>query len=774
MIKKYLFLGFSLIINFSLFSQLTVNTGQTALQYVMNNLIGSGVTVSNVTFTGGATQIGDFTDPTANIGFQGGIVLSSGAVTELVGTSANQTAGTIGTSGLSDASLLSVAQSVTTNPNAININQTQDLSALEFDFVAVSNVVSFNFVFGSDEYLTYVNTVFNDVFGFFVSGPGITGPYSSPAAFPNGSINLALVPNTNLPITISTIHPGLNAQYYVPGGAGNALNGYTTPIPITFNVQCGETYHFKFAVADCQDNYLSTAVFLQDDSFFSPPVGISLQTANGTDTIPEACVDANVLFIRSACQSNLPLTVNFAVTGTAVDDVDFILADSPIILAPGQDTAAINIAPIVDGIAEGTESITITVSYVDANGDTLSVSGNLYLTDITPLIINTPDINLQCFNDNILLTASAAGATGSYTYDWVNSSSDSTQDVVSVNQNGVFYFPITVTDACLGALTDTVTVTMNQTIAIDTIFTGLATCQPTGFVSVMASGLNGVPSYTWTGPGPGGFIDASVWQNLPSGWYYITVEDNVCSVSDSAFVGVENTPDAEFSATPVQGCAPFNVTFQNNSLNANNYSWDFGDSQTTTSANLNNVTHQYTGPFGLYPVRLIAFQSALCSDTAYFLIQVNVCGCMDPIALNYNAGANVDDGSCVYQTGCTDSLALNYDSGAILDDGSCLYPIPIIEAPNVFSPNGDGLNDIYFLNTQNVVKLELRIFNRWGNLLFEKTAEDLVNNPSKNPVWDGKINGVIANDGVYFYKYVGYNISGQEVTGHGFLHLVSK
>jgi gliding motility-associated-like protein len=771
MIKKYLFLGFALIVNFSLFSQLAVNTGQTALQYVTNNLIGSGVTVSNVTFTGGATQIGDFSDATSNIGFQGGIVLSSGDVTELVGVSTTQTAGTIGTSGISDNSLLSVAQSVTTNPSAASITSTKDLAALEFDFVAVSNVVSFNFVFGSDEYLTYVNTVFNDVFGFFVSGPGITGPYASPAGFPNGSVNLAVVPNTNLPITISTIHPGLNAQYYVPGGPGNTLNGYTTPIPITFNVQCGETYHFKFAVADCQDNYLSTAVFLQDDSFFSPPVGISLQTANGTDTIPEACVDANVLFIRSACQSNLPLTVNFSVTGTAIDDVDFILADSPIILAPGQDTAAINIAPIVDGIAEGTESIIITVSYVDANGYSLSVSGNLYLTDITPLNINTPDISLQCFNDNILLGASASGATGSYTYDWLNSSSDSTQDVVSVNQNGVFYFPITVTDACLGSLTDTVTVTMNQTIIIDTIYTALTSCQPTGFVAASAIGLTGTPTYSWTGPGPNGFSNDSLWQNIPSGWYYLTVQDNVCSMSDSAFVGVKNAADAEFNGTPIQGCAPFDVTFQNNSLYANNYSWNFGDTQTATSANLTNVSHTYTGPFGIYSVQLIAFQSALCSDTAYYLIQVDVCGCTDPIALNYNVGANVDNGTCVYQTGCTDPNALNYNASAIIDDGSCAYPTPIVEAPNVFTPGNDGNNDAYFLSTKNVVKLELTIFNRWGNVIFEKSSDDLVNN---NPSWDGKINGVIANEGVYFYEYTGYNISGQEVTGHGFLHLVAK
>jgi gliding motility-associated-like protein len=150
---------------------------------------------------------------------------------------------------------------------------------------------------------------------------------------------------------------------------------------------------------------------------------------------------------------------------------------------------------------------------------------------------------------------------------------------------------------------------------------------------------------------------------------------------------------------------------------------------------------------------------------------VDVCGCTDPIALNYNAGANVDNGSCIYQTGCTDPNALNYDAGAIVDDGSCFYPIPEVEAPNVFTPGIDGNNDTYFLKSKNVVKLELTIINRWGNVIFDKSSDDLVNN---NPAWDGKINGVIANEGVYFYKYTGYNISGQEITGHGFLHLVAE
>ncbi|MEN9999281.1 MAG: hypothetical protein RI922_2271 [Bacteroidota bacterium] len=738
MVKQFSALILSVFFGVSVYGQLAVTTGQTASQYVINNLIGSGVTVSNVTFTGGANQIGAFTDATSNIGFSGGVVLSSGQVTELIGTSATTTAGTVGTSGLSDPDLLTVAQSVTSNPSAANITSTLDVAKLEFDFVAVSNVVSFNFVFGSDEYLTYVNTAFNDVFGFFVSGPGITGPYAAPAGFPNGAVNLALVPNSNLPITISTIHPGLNAQYYVPGGSGNALNGYTTSIPVTFNVQCGETYHFKFAVADCQDNYLSTAVFLQDDSFTSPPVDISLQTANGTDTIPEACVDANVLFIRSACQSNLPLTVNYTVSGTAIDNVDFVIADSPITLAAGQDTAAINIAPIVDALTEGTETIVITVTYVDASGVTQTISGTLHLSDITPLSINETDLTVQCYSDNILLNAIGQGGSGVYTYDWASSASDSTQDVVSINQNGTYIYPITITDICLGSFTDTVTVFMNQTLAVDTMMTGPATCEPVGWVSGMVTGQTGVPSYQWTGPGPNNpnFIDASVWQNLSSGWYYFNVFDNVCEVHDSVFVDILNPPMAQFTATPSSGCSPLTVNFINTSQNALNYLWDFGNGQ---NANVTTTANQVQIYNSSAIVRLIAAQGN-CADTAYQTITVNICGCMDPNATNYNPLAN-------------------------FDDGSCIYPIPVVEAPNVFTPNGDNANDLFYLTTVNATSIELTILNRWGNVMYNKEG--------MNPAWDGKSQGgALADEGVYFYKYIVKGFNDQVVEGHGFLHLV--
>ncbi len=735
------------IVGFS-FSQLAIGPQLTPAQYVQN-IVGPGIVVSNVTFTADdPNQIGTFSG-NSNIGYSSGVVLCSGDVNEIVGVGSDVVGGQdfFSPTGPTDPDLLTIAQSVTSNPSSGGISSTDDLVALEFDFVPSSNAVSFNFVFASDEYPNWVNSEYNDVFGFFVSGPGITGPYSSPAGFPNGATNLALVPNTNLPITISTIHPGLNSQYYIDNSDGitHAMNGFTVPIPVTFSVICGETYHFKFAVADCQDDFLSTAVFLQDESFTSPPVSLTLQTANGTDTIPEACIGAEVLFIRSDCQSSDSLEVNFTVSGTAIDSIDYELAASPIIMVPGQDTAAISITPIIDNLVEGTESITVSISYLNSAGDTVVISGTVYLTDIQPVVINESDLQYQCFNDSIELTAIASGGSGAFIYDWAVSSSDSIHDYVSVMENGSFDFIINVTDECLGTFTDTATVIMNQTIAIDTMYSYPSTCVPTGAVSGFASGTTGVANYNWTGPGANNpnFINASVWEDLSPGWYYFTVTDNVCSVNDSVYVDILNPPIAEFSISPLSGCDPLLVTLTNQSQNADTYIWNFGDGQNATVSDMASFTHLYSdqtvSPQN-YVIQLIVKQGQNCSDTTTNVVTANICGCTDPEATNYNSIATVDDGSCI-------------------------LPNPDIQAPNIFTPNGDGANDVFFLTSKNLKSLRLVVVNRWGNTVFDKSAEDVILN---NPTW----NGEKAEEGVYFYRYEATGFTGNELIGHGFIHLV--
>jgi gliding motility-associated-like protein len=779
-LRVYLVVAFALFNTLSFAQPITVSTVQTPQQLVDNVLLGFGVTALNVTINGNPLlantpqgNVGFFTNSNPAFPIDSGLILTTGNAIGAIGPN----------SSTSFTNNNPPTASVSTDPhlNDIAAGSVTNGVVLEFDFIPQGDSVIFNYMFGSDEYPEFSPSTFNDAFGLFLWGPGIAGPYVQ-AGYPNGGINIATIPG-GIPVTINNVGDASNTNYYVFNEAASTLtygdaiqyDGTTVKLTAASAVQCNQLYHIKLAISNVGDQSYDSGVFLEAGSFSSAAVDVAVATVSGDTTIVEGCTFADFIFTRPAGQTNDTLIINYTIGGVAQQGVDYNNLVNPITFLPGEDSVVINLTPIQDNITEGFESVVISVEIINPCGDTIISSGTIYIGEGPIINITETDPTIYCANDSVVLSASAFGGYAPYQYEWTTMSGAplGTNDTIiqGISQNGSINFLVTATDNCNFSQIDTVTLTLNQTIAIDTIFTGPATCQPTGFVSVMASGLTGVPTYTWTGPGPNGFIDASVWQNIPSGWYYITVEDNVCSISDSAFVGIQNAPDAQFSGTPIQGCAPFDVVFQNTSVNANNYSWDFGDSQTTTSGNLNNVTHTYNGPFGMYTVRLIAFQSAQCSDTAFYLIQVDVCGCMDPVALNYNAGANVDNGSCIYQTGCTDPNALNYDPNAIVNDGSCTYPIPVVEAPNVFTPSGDGVNDTYFLSTKNVVKLDLIIMNRWGNVLFEKSSDNLV---TDNPTWDGKVNGVLANEGVYFYKYVGYNISGQEVTGHGFFHLVRK
>ncbi len=285
---------------------------------------------------------------------------------------------------------------------------------MEFDFTPSGDTVKFNFVFASEEYTTYINTVFNDAFGFFVSGPGFTGPFSSPAGFPNGAENLAVVPGTNTPITISTIYnapgqipPALNDAYYLDGPVGHDFNGFTIPITIVFPVQCGETYHFKFAVADCQDDFLDTGVFLEAESFSSNDIDISLSTGvtslNSDSTIVEGCTEAIFNFIRADTTDTL--VIHYTSSGSAIEGLDFDSIADSLVFYPGIDSIALVITPIDDGIPELQDTIKLSVLKITPCGDTVYVEGVVYIMEDYQVGVIVDSLTVNCPGDSLALIA---------------------------------------------------------------------------------------------------------------------------------------------------------------------------------------------------------------------------------------------------------------------------------------------------------------------------------------------------------------------------------
>ena len=241
--KKTLLILALATMNFIQAQLIVNNTTQTPAQLVQNVLLGNGITVSNIKFNGttaGANavrdQVGKFSNGNStNIGLNTGIILATGKASVAIGPNGQggaSQAPTTPTAGDADLALLTTGT-------------VKNIGTLEFDFIPNGASLQFNFVFASEEYPEFVNSTLNvnDVFGFFISGPGITGPYSGNAK------NIALIPSTTTAITINNINATTNSTYYISNGTGTTplvnttiqYDGFTKVIAALSNVQCGQT-----------------------------------------------------------------------------------------------------------------------------------------------------------------------------------------------------------------------------------------------------------------------------------------------------------------------------------------------------------------------------------------------------------------------------------------------------------------------------------------------------------------------------------------------------
>lgn len=214
------------------------------------NLVGTGVTISNVSYTGAEAASGYFSGGiAAGIGIESGIVLTSGAAANLNGTTnTNDGISTEnGSAGDSDLDGLITSSGQTTN----------DAAVLEFDFISDGDAAYFSYVFGSEEYNEYVDS-FNDVFGFFSNGT-----------------NVALIPGTSTPVAINDVNLEDNSAYYNDNDPSDTAtpfafeyDGFTDVFTAMITgLTAGETYSLKLAIADAGDTALDSGVFLAAGSF---------------------------------------------------------------------------------------------------------------------------------------------------------------------------------------------------------------------------------------------------------------------------------------------------------------------------------------------------------------------------------------------------------------------------------------------------------------------------------------------------------------------------
>ena len=337
---------------------------------VAQSLVGSGVSISNVTYTGAPQAAGIFSGGANIVGFSSGALLTSGSLANTVGP--NCQTGIQRDNGLpGDTDLQSLLPAGSA--------ATMDAAALEFDFVPVGNVLNFKYVFASDEYNEEVG-FFNDVFGFFVNGA-----------------NAALVPGTNTPVSVNTVNngnsddpdiPATNPAFFVnndlqfPNAAplNTEMDGLTQVLSVNVAVNPGVTNHIKLAIADTGDHIFDSAVFIASGSLNSSPLELSVGTlAFGNEAVNAVSPPQIVSLTNSGAGTvNIAsITASTGYTRTTTCGASLASAQSC--------NVSVSFAPTGTGLVEGTLTVTS-----DADGPNTVQTVTLSGTGVSPLTISLP------------------------------------------------------------------------------------------------------------------------------------------------------------------------------------------------------------------------------------------------------------------------------------------------------------------------------------------------------------------------------------------------
>lgn len=542
-------------------AQLQVNMAMTPDQLVNDVLLGGGVTASNITYTGVAMSRASFTTGTTNLGIDAGVILCTGDASSIPGASSTTVAGSNGGGPDPDLALLSGQG---TNSAAI----------LEFDFIPTGDSLRFRFVFASEEYPEWVCSVYNDAFGFFLSGPGLNGPFT------NNAVNIAVVPGTTIPITINTINSGTpggaytgdgcassdpnwqnNSVYYVNNAAGNtiAFDGFTTVLTALAQVQCGETYHIKLAIGNGSpfgdDTSYQSGVFLEAGSFASSGQVVPMISdgagglAMNDSTMFEGCSQIPFHFVRTG-DTSLVDTVNLIIGGTATPGVDYYPPfPSQIVFPAGNSVFTILLTVPYD--ADGIETITININQNIACSGTNVVNDYVFYIDQYPeLDVSTDDVDALC-GQTYEIGPQVTGGAGMYEYLW---STGATTPTINVQVTATTTFYVTVTDTCsVPAVMDSITVIVPDypPLTVTTSPDIAIPCLGNANIEATAAGGNGIYTYRWTmnGATVGTNPIINVLAADPPVWYVASVEDGCGnSAIDSLEVSTQPLPAIEIMA----------------------------------------------------------------------------------------------------------------------------------------------------------------------------------------------------------------------------------
>ena len=677
----------------------------TILKY---NLAGEGVELSNGKFNNvpgivASNQIGKFKrNNYTQFPFDSGLVMTTGACSVAAGPNSSGSASSLANNTYHDALLQQYNQGYTVMNSA----------ALDFDFLAYADTFAFHYVFGSEEYPSFVCASYNDLFIFLLTGP-------DPVTQQVATHNVAVIPGTvsatypdGLPVSINTVNGGASSSggsncyngtysaYYISNGSGNGANGieyngYTVELAAEGNIIACDTYHMHLAICNAGDNSYDSGVFLEGKSFKSE-------------------VSTKLLMRTSYCLHE-PIVFEYQAENI----------DTALIITPSGDTIW---PPLIIESAEFTDA-GLYYLYVHKDIDCADIWAYDSL-EIEVINAYKPDLGedqWHCTGEVITLDSHYDDPNA--TLSWNTGEDTPAIDVITSGEYILeveMYNPTTNT-RCWSS--DTVNINFwplpkadfeadvtSGCTPVTSRFTNLTTCtsDTISCVWIVFDEDYNVVEYTYEYEPIFHFNDA--------GQYTVklvvtTAEGCKDSITKWNYITTAPQPTIDFLATPeicmmseTGGLIEFTAFLSENvqEFAENNLVWTFGDGESTE--NEISTTHTYAS-WGDYTVTL-----ALTTES-----------------------------------GCGDSV-----SHVVVIEDDLIFP-------NVITPNGDGVNDVWAIGNLNTEinpedpdgyrNNELRISDRFGKVVFHVKNYDTYSKdgqiyPGQNP-----FSGEGLSDGVYYFVF---------------------
>lgn len=730
---------------------------------VVNNVVGGNF--------GDTDQSYGYFDATGtSFPFQSGIVMSTGRLANVPGPN-NSLSDDDASGWIGDLDL----------EQALNETNTFNATILEFDFTSVATQVSFRYLFASEEYQeNNPNSCnFSDLFGFLIR----------PAVGQNQYENIALVPDTNIPVKATTVTPGVpgscppqNETYF--GNYNGTVspinfNGQTAILTATANIQPNQTYHVKLVIADEQNFRFDSAVFLEAGSFqLSSDLGPNRLIATGNalcegetleidinqpgfqsydwyrdDTLvqstPSNCLNCGIYEVTQPGT----YTVEVGLNNTCISYGEVVIEYAPVPV--GQDSVLIECDVNFDGLT--------TYNLFDAENSLINNDNTLAIVDFFITENEARD------NQNPI------------------TSPTSFQNTVPFQ---IVYARIINPANCFDIVALELQISNNNIIIPD-----LGACDGTdldGFATftlsdIEASIINQIPTgaeVTYYETEADAFSEPNTLPNnytnttIDSQIIYVKIEsNNQCFSISTATLNVLYTPVLEDDESIIYclNTFPEFITIFGGILNdlPNNYyyQWYFNGALTdeTNSFNEVNETGDYTvivtDPNGCSSSRTITVNP---SETAT-IENVNIEGIAPNNTVTVNVSGNgfydyaLDDIDGFYQeSNVFTNISEGFHTIYVRDRNGCGIVEEIISVlgfPKFFTPNGDTDNETWKVIGSNVQfnQIEsIQIFNRYGKLITQLN--------SQQTSWDGNLNGnQLPSDD---YWYIAKFLDGKKYIGH--------